>query len=376
MKKTKWIAIPVLALHLCICCDAQSVADSPFIEGEKHLVLMNPTVDNLRTFLNLTEKDILILPPELKVVGIFHSKSSYNFAQSDTFIANGKHHNIRLWKLAIPLSPSLLFTENAGSAAFREIFEKSEGVIFFGGPDIPPEIYGEQMNLLTVVTDPYRNYLELSLLFHLLGGSQNEDFTPFLEDKPEYRILGICLGMQTMNVACGGTLFQDIPSQVYGHTTVEDTLAAERQTLHRNYYRGFALDNSVTAYTCHQITIETGLLADANAGISDLPHVWSSHHQAVKKLGGNLKPTAWSLDGRVIEAIEHKFYPNVLGVQFHPERVEIYDAEHGIKQFAGQRALQSFQHMYPAEHGERFHQNFWHQISDWFTQPQIKCRHE
>jgi hypothetical protein len=62
-----------------------------------------------------------------------------------------------------------------------------------------------------VITDPHRHYLELSFLFHLLGGFQDESFLPLLEERPEYPVLGICLGMQSMNVATGGDMIRIFP---------------------------------------------------------------------------------------------------------------------------------------------------------------------
>jgi putative glutamine amidotransferase len=57
----------------------------------------------------------------------------------------------------------------------------------------------------------------------------------------------------------------------------------------------------------------------------DKPSIYSSHHQAVRKLGKGIQAIATSLDGKVIEAIEHTTYPNVLGVQFHPEARSLWD---------------------------------------------------
>jgi putative glutamine amidotransferase len=70
-----------------------------------------------------------------------------------------------------------------------------------------------------------------------LGGYGNEDFEPFLKEKPKYLVTGFCLGMQTMNVATGGTLIQDIPAEIYGATTSEKTLEIGRANLHRNYWQ-------------------------------------------------------------------------------------------------------------------------------------------
>lgn len=67
---------------------------------------------------------------------------------------------------------------------------------FFCGPDIPPAIYGEEQNPLTKVYDPYHHYFEASFIFHLLGGSQNRNYVALLNQKPNYLVHGICLGMK------------------------------------------------------------------------------------------------------------------------------------------------------------------------------------
>ncbi|MBW6497920.1 MAG: gamma-glutamyl-gamma-aminobutyrate hydrolase family protein [Bacteroidales bacterium] len=367
MKTLRWLFILLIFVQACKQAPAPDPTTESFSTGKKHLVLMNPTVNNLRTFLFLTKEGIFPLPETYMVVGVFHESAAYDFDLSQAFIEEEELGQMTLLGISARLSTDNLFAENEATPLFREIFEKSEGIIFFGGPDLPPATYGEPMNLLTVVTDPHRHYLELSLMFHLLGGTQNEEFRPFLDDKPDYRILGICLGMQTMNVATGGTLIQDIPFEVYGHTYVEAALEADPQTLHRNYYRNYSLDNEVSFYSAHQIRIEGGHLVSANEGIGELPYVWSSHHQAAKELGKGLKVTAWSLDGRIAEAVEHTSYPNVLGVQFHPEYRDLYRPESKITFSPEQPDPQSFIDLFPGEMGETFHRNFWKYIAGWFS---------
>jgi putative glutamine amidotransferase len=99
-------------------------------------------------------------------------------------------------------------------------------VIFFGGPDVPPSVYGEKTSLHTKITDPYRHYLEVTAVFQLLGGSQDEKYAPLLAERPDFAVLGICLGFQTMNIGTGGTLIQDIRQDLYGKTTFEDWIAS------------------------------------------------------------------------------------------------------------------------------------------------------
>jgi putative glutamine amidotransferase len=83
------------------------------------------------------------------------------------------------------------------------------------------------------------------------------------------------------------------------------------------------------SYNFHSLELgEKGLFCSAlGFKTTDHPRILSSHHQAVEKLGKDLVPIATSRDGRIIEAVTHKKYPCVLGVQFHPEHPLLFDAE-------------------------------------------------
>lgn len=366
MKITRWFIVLFIFIQACTPAADTAKQAEPFIEGEKHIVIMHPTVNNLRTFLFLTGEGIFPLPETYRVVGVFHESASYNYQLSADFIKEEGLEHIALLGIAPALENENLFRENAGTPLFREIFEKAEGVIFFGGPDLPPATYGEPLNLLTVITDPFRHYLELSLMFHLLGGSQNEAFVPLMEEKPDFRILGICLGMQTMNVATGGNMVQDIPFELYGMQTVEEILASDQQMRHRNYYTNYSLDKNVTSDNYHQVEITGGHLAAINNGIGQLPYVLSSHHQAAKELGKGMKVTAWSMDGKIVEALEHEKYPHVVGIQFHPEVRDLYKADSKINVRPFEPGSLSYLDQYPGELGETFHRNFWKHIASWY----------
>ena len=159
----------------------------------------------------------------------------------------------------------------------RRYIEELDGLVLVGGADIPPAAYGQEPHE-TVRPLPAQRYdFERRLIALWLDSG-----------KP---ILGVCLGMQFTNVVAGGTLIQDIPSQI-GKTVN-----------HRKY---------------HRVRIEPdSLLAEILGG--DEASVFSNHHQAVAEPGGNLKVVAHSEDG-VIEALERGRGQFGLFVQWHPEQ--------------------------------------------------------
>ena len=370
MKKIKWILVLLVLAQACKPAPAPVTETPVFAEGADHFILMHPTVNNLKTFLFLRGEGLFSIPDDIRVVGVFHEDASYNYQQSAEFLKEEGFENIALLGVTGTLNPENLYGENECTPVFRNIFEHSEGILFFGGPDIPPVAYGESMNLLTVVTDPNRHFLELSLLFHLLGGSQDETFVPFLEENPDYGILGICLGMQSINVATGGTMVQDIPTELYGMETIEEIVNADQQMRHRNYYTNYSLDWDVTSDNYHQVDITGGHLAQINEGTGGLPYVLSSHHQAVENLGKGLEVTAWSMDGKIVEALEHEKYPHVLGVQFHPEVRDLYQPDSKITVRPFEPGTESYLDHYPGALGETFHHNFWKHIAGWYSPAQ------
>jgi len=155
--------------------------------------------------------------------------------------------------------------------------EKLDGLVLVGGDDIPPEAYGRQPHETVKVMPRQRYDFERRLIPAWLSSG-----------KP---ILGICLGMQFTNVVSGGTLIQDIPSQL--GTKVD----------HRKKY--------------HHVRIEPGSSL-ANFLDKQEAMVYSNHHQAVDRLGRNLKVIARADDG-VIEAAERIEGGFGLFVQWHPE---------------------------------------------------------
>lgn len=355
--------LAVFTLYACHTPPAVESGKLAFIEGEKHILLMHPTVNNLATFNYLTSEGIFTLPDDYRVVGVYHAEGRYDYSLSADYIRDEGLDHIALLGLDQELDQTGLFRENALTGVFSDLFSQSKGVIFFGGPDIPPAVYGEETDLLTVITDPYRHFLELSFLFHLLGGYQNDAHQALLESDPHYRILGICLGMQTMNVATGGTLVQDIPTEVYSLTSVEQVLGMDADQQHRNYHTHYSLDQGITSYIYHRIRMEEGSLHARITGMTDVfPVVMSSHHQAADKIGKGFRVAAWSMDGTIVEALEHAAYPNVVGVQYHPELRFIYEPGTKVRHIPGGEPEHAYLDLWPGDKGENFHRDFWKHI--------------
>jgi len=158
----------------------------------------------------------------------------------------------------------------------KRYLEVLDGLVLVGGADVPASAYGEQPHETAEPLPPQRYEFERKLIARWWDGG-----------KP---LLGVCLGMQFANVVAGGSLIQDIPSQI--GTEVD----------HRAY---------------HRVEIEPASdLARILGGTE--AQVLSNHHQAVKELGADLKIVARSADG-VVEALERTSGGFGLFVQWHPE---------------------------------------------------------
>lgn len=298
------------------------------IQRQHHLVIFYPSPGTLRALLSLQENGFIDLRKFI-VVGLFHALEKTRYNDSFRLLKEENLTNFHFHCIDTEVSPQDIFKKNAWTPEFENIFHKSHGMIFFGGPDIPPAIYGEKTLLLTQIEDPWRHYLELSALFHLLGGYQNEAFKPLLASRPDYPILGICLGGQSLNVATGGSLTQDISWEIYGQKTLEDLIALGETAWHTNPFYHLYPDskNKFFPHELHPIKLLPDGLFCRELGFKPeaRPRVLSAHHQQVKKPGKGFKVIATSLDGRVSEAFEHELFPNVLALQFHPEFPILWD---------------------------------------------------
>lgn len=163
-----------------------------------------------------------------------------------------------------------------------ELIERLDGVLLAGGNDCDPSVYGQERHPSVSLMDARRQQNDLALAARA-----------FERGMPT---LGICLGIQIINVARGGTLIQDI------HSAVPSALLHE---------------SDPTARVRHDVEIADGtrLAAIVGAGVKN---VNSSHHQAIGELGSGLRVTARASDG-IIEAVEDPSRPFHLGVQWHPE---------------------------------------------------------
>lgn len=166
----------------------------------------------------------------------------------------------------------------------NEILDLLDGLILAGGADIDPASYGAEREPETEGTVPERDRVEIALTRAAIE-----------RDLP---LLGICRGMQLLNVACGGTLLQNVPGHV-GHTE------------HRRELGTFEGND-------HDVRLAGGSLAARVVG--EERHVTKSHHhQAIDRLGDGLVVSGWSVRDDLPEAIELPGRRFVLGVQWHPE---------------------------------------------------------
>ena len=176
--------------------------------------------------------------------------------------------------------PVVLPLEMSESDA-NQMAETCNGFLFTGGQDVSPELYGMKDATGTIVASPERDKLESLLLSKALQADK--------------AVLGICRGLQFINVFLGGTLWQDLPSQ---HPS---------EIVHR---QGKPYD-----VPTHQVTLSGDLQALLRKNILE---VNTLHHQAIKDLGSGLMPMAVAPDG-IIEAAQMSGKRFVWAVQWHPE---------------------------------------------------------
>jgi len=166
------------------------------------------------------------------------------------------------------------------------LIDRLDGLLLTGGDDVFAQTYGEETIAGDWRIDPPRTFMEIALIKEARR-----------QGKP---VFAICRGCQMLNVAMGGTLYQDIPQQVKN---------AEQ---HRSPDK--------PRWNYHTVTIENGSRLAAILGETTLS-VTTSHHQAIKDLAPEVAITARASDG-IIEAVEDPTAAFFLGVQWHAEAMQ------------------------------------------------------
>ena len=184
-----------------------------------------------------------------------------------------------------------------GGGGLAQALDACDGILLGGGRDIEPARYGQEPHELLTVTDPQRDAFEFELVAQALD-----------RDLP---ILGMCRGIQILNVALGGTLLQDVSLRP---DTAEH--ATDRGWKRWKEVERASLDGvpEVPDHPRHAISIEAGSHLHAALGVEEI-EVDSFHHQALDLVAPDLTVTARAPDG-VIEAVEFGSDPYVLAVQW------------------------------------------------------------
>jgi putative glutamine amidotransferase len=188
----------------------------------------------------------------------------------------------------VPVPPQL------GSAARAEILSRVQGVLLTGGGDVDPARFDEAPHPTTSEVSTARDTLEIELTRWALGRRAP--------------LLAVCRGLQVLNVALGGSLYQDIPSEP-GSPLDHSQSSLQGKARHIPTHQVKVLEGSRLA----------GILGALEVDVN------SFHHQAIKRLGQGLTDVAWAPDS-IIEGVElgdaDQF---VVGVQWHPEELVTND---------------------------------------------------
>lgn len=218
----------------------------------------------------------------LLILGYFIVRD--NFLTTKTIAIVHNHQNIRPIKIALDdnrIMTNDIDTSRMDTEMCKRKVEGADGVIFAGGNDFDPEIYGGDRSLVEEYSRE-DDEKSLAILDYAIG-----------LEKP---ILGICRGMQLINIYYGGSLYDDLGSQF------------SKDIIHRG---------SDKTLSYHEIDLSEGSSLSKILH-SDRIEVNSYHHEGIKDLAEGLSVSATSDDG-LIEAIENPYYPYMLGVQWHPE---------------------------------------------------------
>jgi len=182
--------------------------------------------------------------------------------------------------------------------ALRAIYERTDGILIPGWVDVDPSAFGEKPHERLGRIDPARDRVEIQLVRWAVE-----------DDKP---LLGLCRGLQVINVALGGTLYQDLETE-YPNGIKHDYFPTY----------GFSRD-----HLAHDVIVEAGSRM-RHALVDEAVPVNSMHHQGIKALATGLSASAVAPDG-LIEAAESTSESYIVGVQWHPEVFELSDPSSGV----------------------------------------------
>ena len=207
-----------------------------------------------------------------------------------SWVMNQRYYHAITSVGAVPWMVPLLHDD---LATLREIYDRLDGVLLAGGVDMDPATYGEERTELCGSIDPARDAVELQL-----ARWANADRKP---------LFGICRGLQVINVALGGSLYQDVTAQHTG-------------AIKHDYFptSGFPRE-----HLAHEVTLAEGSRLH-RVFERDRILVNSMHHQGIRRLGTGLQVTATADDG-LIEAVEMTDGHYLVAVQWHPEVFEATD---------------------------------------------------
>lgn len=249
------------------------------------------------------------------LIGLTTYGEDARFGVNDTFSA------------VLPMSYVHAIHESGGRAVLitpdapdADVLDGIDGIMFTGGSDVDPALYGEPPHPQTKVK-PQRDAAELLLLRAALAA-----------DLP---VLGVCRGMQLMAVAYGGRLHQHLPDVLghEGHRPVPAPWAGNAQPADRPQGRTPA---GSPKFGHHPVRLLPG--SRAHAILGGEVTVNSYHHQGVRDPGG-LTPVGWCPDDDLIEVVEDPSRTFVLGVQWHPEDTDDFRVFGAFVQAASARKM-------------------------------------
>ena len=229
---------------------------------------------------------------EAPIIGVTTGRVGGSSGQTHQYAAPQSYLAALAAAGGIPLLiPSSLQEDELG-----RIFERLDGLLLIGGGDIDPQRFNGRSHPRVYGVDAERDAVELALVRMAV-----EQKRPFL---------GICRGIQVINVAFGGSLFTDIADQMKG---------AHKHDYFPDYPRNQLV---------HAVAVQSGsrvalVLGGVNFQVNSL------HHQGLERVGEGLTAAAWAEDG-LVEAVELDDHPFGIGVQWHPEWLQEHPPQRAL----------------------------------------------